>query len=751
VAPTEPVTLTIKVQVQVNTGLIPLTGLVYTPLTGTDQAGQCNLEYDSNAEELINVGQPGTLPVDVTVRLAVDPASGNLLSFEFDGINADAIIQAMSGDLTTCSSVLDFALDLNSVSQVFSGRIRDAIEPAIRKAVDGFRCRTCATNADCPSSTICDPAAAQCVRPCITYAECQTGEACDTATGRCTKNGSVACVPSPLGFEGRIDTGAELVSYGAPANGILDLSVAAGGVKKDGTSATSVENGGIVLGVLGGSMAGEYDANGVAQLPAKSTCVPVKTFANRADPDAVSFDGEAAKMTGASDYHLGLSVSDKFMDKTLFDVFQSGALCLNVDSSASTFLSSSLFRTFLPSLGVLTQGRDVPMLIALRPKEPPTVRFGANTVNGSQPVDPLVTFAAKSLSMDFYALIDERYSRLFSLTTDLKIPLSLEFKNNTVRPVLANLQSTVSNITAQNSEMLSEDPKIVADLLDAIIGLVQPIIGSVLQPVALPTFSGLNISEVYAKGVQPYPQTADGYQQLLFLTKFGNASPLVRTVDTAAKLVKADVPTATELSEGRRPVVKVDLSATGGRGDYEYRYRVDRGLWSPWSREASPVLQAPVLMLQGRHTVEFIARNAGSLVSEDTTPAAVEVMVDYDAPVVKLSLDHATKTVGTDAHDAVSRDDELSFRYRVAGGDWASFVGPQAFALSRLGPDASLEVEVTDAAGRVGTAYFGTPADALADPGVKAAAVDAGGCASAPVSLLALAGLALVRRRRARR
>lgn len=143
----------------------------------------------------------------------------------------------------------------------------------------------------------------------------------------------------------------------------------------------------------------------------------------------------------------------------------------------------------------------------------------------------------------------------------------------------------------------------------------------------------------------------------------------------------------------------------------------------------------------------------GAPESEDPSPAKVGFIVDYDPPTVALSFDRERKVVVTEAHDAVARDDELSYRYRLAGGEWASAQGPQLFPIAELGADPSLEVEVTDASGHLATAYFGTPADQLGDPAVVRAhenRAPSGGCASAglsSLSLVALAGL-LGRRRR---
>src|SRR5690606_41058319 len=71
-------------------------------------------------------------------------------------------------------------------------------------------------------------------------------------------------------------------------------------------------------------------------------------------------------------YQLGLGISSQFLNGAAWGAHQSGALCLQISSEASGgFVTTGLLKTFLPSLGTLTErdGRDAPMLIVLRSEE----------------------------------------------------------------------------------------------------------------------------------------------------------------------------------------------------------------------------------------------------------------------------------------------------------------------------------------------------------------------------------------------
>ncbi len=750
--PTSPVKVAVELQVQVNTGTIPvLAHLGTVPIVGTSLDIQCDVEYDSNAS-----GSP-YIPFDVTLTLTLDPNYGNVLAFNVSGIDVGSMIE--SGDLyigqTAGSSWWNAACDflnIDFVKQLALDAMKGMINQQITAAVDKFRCQKCDADNPCPKDTSGNQVA------CDSSGLCYVDKSQDT------------CVPAKLGLEGRVDAGKYLESFGGSADSLLDLYAVAGGKHSDGSMSAYVQNGGIVIGMMGGTEPAVRQPDGTVQAGpgTAALCVPQRTWTAPPPPDPVDFDAAAQSIstdsgTDITSYQLGLAVSDNFINKTLFDSFQSGLLCLNVDSHVSSFLSTSLFNTFLPSLGELTHGEDAPMLIALRPKQAPTITIGKGTTKTNPdgtvvPDDPLITLQIKDMTLDFYAFIEERYTRLFSLTADLTLPLSLrpDPVNNTLTPVLADLSSAITNIQASHSEMLAEDPKIVADLLSAIIGLIQPVLATALQPVQLPTVQGFKLNILALRGVVQEPAPVPGYQHLGIFSNLGLAAqPDTVEVRTEAKLVSSFVPTKAELLGPRHltPYAVVEVSGSGPESSsfrgYEFSYRVDGGLWSPWIRNRRIEVRSPVLELQGRHDIDFVGRDIGVPGSISRTPAPVSFLVDYEPPHVQLVLDRDTRTVRTVAHDAVSRDDELSYRYRVNGGAFASYLGPQAFTLAELGDNPSLEVQVTDRSGNVGHAVFGIPANQVGTPVKTAGEVAQGGCAQTPAMALALLGLvALFWRRR---
>jgi len=707
------VDVTIQVNIRVNTGRIPLR-------VSQSSIGdvECYVEFDSDRNA------PPTIPIKAVLRLSIDPATGDVLGFDLaqfddlaDAIDSNELTIEAAGSGSTDRFVCN-ALGSDLLKEQLFGQLSGPIEDEIRAQIDAVRCRACeeTTNA-CPGASTCDEGTCW-------Y---------DRAAGRCP--------PPLLGMESRN----RIAMPGFDA--LLDLSILAGGKNADGKPSHHAQGGALTLGLLGGSRA-----------PEPAACVPHHRWAPRPVTPQPDFLAESAipatDGTSLADYALGLAVSDDFLDRLFHDAYHAGLICQDVDGATTGFLSTGLFTAFLPSLSQLTQGEDRPMLLSVRPRRPPSVVIGKGTVkpgpNGTPvPDDALLTIEMQELQIDFYALLEDRQVRLFSLTGDVRVPLSLEFDAtaNTVLPVIGDLSGLFANVVASNSDVLAEDPAALGQLLGSLISLAQGPLAEALQPIELPTeTNGISVAIRDARGVLPR-QNGDGHAHLAMFASLETAppSPLVARVDTSATLLDFHVPTLAGIRANERVSATVLASAvTQVRRTVhvEYSARVDRGLWSPWQRSARITLAADQFAIQGTHAIEVRARHAGAPSTTDVTPARIELPVDYEAPRVRLERVAGTLEVGTVAFDPGTPAERLSFRYRTANADWTGPGAARTFALDTLGSPPFLEVEVTDLAGHVTTSRFGA-----IDPEVPVPDVEAAGCASSPSSLLVLLVLAIRRRR----
>ncbi|HYX92903.1 MAG TPA: hypothetical protein VE782_15160 [Myxococcaceae bacterium] len=679
--------------------------------------------------------------VRATVAFTIDSRWGELLAFDFasiEGISPDPADVEIGGR-SACGSIVCGLADFGPIKSFVLQQISPALQRALAAALHRQSCEPCG------------PA----LPPCPT--------APDGTAGFCSSDGLCMdpaaperCVPRFLGIEGRLAMGTLLSRFGVPAEAQLDVSIAAG-------ATVSVDTG-VNVGTVAGVRAVDAAACAPAQPPPELGPAPA--------PD---FDGERPTSSDGTPrpYHLAISLSNALLSLGAYHAHQSGALCAAVSTSNIGLLHTGLFKTFLPSLGPLAtrDGKDAPMMVVLRPSQLPQISIGAGSFDPQtrRPIDPLLTLAIPELTFDAYALIDDRFARLFSITADVRIPLSLAFENcSRVVPALGDLRQLISNFRVANSEMLAEDPAVLADLVPALVGLAEPALATALQGFELPQFAGfkLHVIEGGAKGLSILPGS-QAYQHVgIYAELVDAAAPCANSAPVAqAALGESRAPEAAAMRlSGKRlawPVAVLDVATLGAEaGTPEYAVRVDGGLWTTFMRPQQPgrvEVSHPAFLVQGRHAIDVRAR-----VAEDpqgiSAPVRVDFLVDWDAPEVSVSPDDAGALL-VRARDAVTPPEALRFAYRFEDSPATEFGPAMPLALDEVERRGGVEVLVRDEAGNVASARWRVPTTAtrpapavasLAASGEAAGCSTAGGGVLASIQLLVAIAccMGLLRRRR---
>ncbi len=702
---------------------------------------RCSIDFNTGR------ASPASNTVEAEVRFTIDQKWDKLLAFEVASIEGTKICGSGAPAKPRCLDPADLdvsgrnfcgssycgTFDWAPIKTFILQQISPMLQTEIRKALDTQSCMACGTGLPaCPSAG-------------GTQSVCQSGTCIDPTNSK--------CVPRFLGIEGRLAPGMLLSGFGVPLSSQLDLSVAAG-------SSVSVDQG-INLGTRAGIQAVETAA-----------CVPTIPAPQLQPMTAPNFDAEAPM----GSYHVGVGVASSYLDLAMHHAHQSGTMCIGMSSANFGILNTGLFKTFLPSLGRLAtrDGKDAPMMIVLKPARVPAIAIGEGTFDPvtKKPVKPLITLTMTDLTIDFYAMIDDRFVRLFSLTADVSIPLSLIFENcSSVTPALGDLNQLITNVRTANSEMLAEDPKVLADLIPAVIGLAEPALAGALQPFELPAMGGFKLKVNATKGLTKIAGT-ERYEHLGLYAELlaGNAQCSTVAPKAMAQLVDTQIPSGDEMRlQGRPlqwPTATVRVDALGATGTAEYAWRVDGGVWSTFLAPSSGGefrISHPRFLLQGRHVIELRTRLAENPhgVSE---PVSVEFVVDYEAPEVTLIADRQNGVLNVTARDFVTPADKLLYAYRVGSEPAGEFGPARVVDLAAVEAQGGLEVLVRDETGLVGTAQWKVPTIALRpdEDGSNGAgsttgegtAQDGGGCSGAGGGL-ALGGLvALVgmlrNRRRAR-
>ena len=463
---------------------------------------------------------------------------------------------------------------------------------------------------------------------------------------------------------------------------------------------------------------------------------------------------------GEDTHHLQIGLSERVMNWGAYQLWRSGALCVEATTRLDPLLSTGLFSLLVPSLRDLTFPASKAALgISLRPQLPPFVDLGEGTEE-----DPLLQFVFPQLAIDFYVWSNERYVRFMTFQGDVRVMAALDVDEaGMITPAIRDIR--VENEEVLNAELVRESPEVLGTAVSSALRVASGMLGG-----AIPGFdlsSALNGGPLPLSFAPATPETfrlvedaaADGGTERflgVFLDLAPAVAPVVQTVDTELAVVALQVRSAEEMAIDRfvadgRARLEVELSGHGPDGvEIEYQVRVDGGMWGPWTRSRYAVIEAESLALQGHHDVEGRARVVGVAGSVDRTPARSEFIIDVLAPDVELAEGDAS--VELHAADAVTEGTDLE--YRVASDD-GSFGPWQAAAGARTplpGLSADAIVEVRDEAGNVASvshALRGLPPPAADD--------DAGcGCSSVPSSsggplvVLIFALLACTTRKRGR-
>lgn len=725
-APRAPDLLDATVQLNINTGKIYLTN----PHTLCDL--KCSIDFNTAR------ANPNDNRLTATVKFSIDTRFDKLLAFEVTTINGTQICGAsgapakpscldpddlsLSSEGGFCSFACDGA-DWDPIKTFVLQQISGPLQTQVRAAVAGQTCWACQTNADCPRTTD----------------GTNVASTCDSSRKVCLLGTSTQCVPRFLGVEGTMNMGALLGSFGAPAEAGIQLSLAAG--------ASVQMNAGMSFGTRVG-----IQPNSI------SDCVPPQAAPPMTMVAFPDFDAEATPNSG---YHVGLGLSSNFLNNAFWAAQQSGALCLNLSSESVGLINTGLFKTFLPSLGKLAtrDGKDAPMMVVLRPARPPQVVVGEGTYDPvtKKPIKPLLLITLPDLSIDFYAMIDDRFARLFTLTADISLPISLIFEGcDKVAPALGDLRSLITNIRTANAEILAEDPQVLADLVPAVIGLAEPALAGGLSGFALPALGAFKLKVNEVKGVGRITGT-EAYNHLgIYATLLPlNGMCAVAAPEVAVALKHSRMPKSEDMRLSGHalpwPEAVLDVRTLGASGSPEYSFKIDDGMWTDFvpAQANELTVSHPRFLIQGRHVIHVRSR-----IAEDphaiSSQKDVGFMVDWEAPELSLRPDLEHDLLVVTARDVISAD-RLEFAYRVGEGSSSGFGPARDVSLSAIEVQGGVTVFARDEFGNVGQSIYRAAQVAVRPEAVEQVPelTQRSGCsATGGLELLALGALALLRRRR---
>ncbi len=671
---------------------IIIENLVLTPQDppGNQLDAQLTLNIVSlNSMELNNI------PVAGDCTLNINTANGNNdgvtitmpLTFVVDSVSGRTNLslgavdlpegEIESDDLDVGGGGLCFIANLGFVKNMIIGQLEDQVAGMIGPMLAGFTDQlavVCSGGEQCPHNSTCD------------------GQLCQEDSG----DGPV----NMLGMEGRMDMGALLASIAPGLQADMDIHAWMGGY------ATTNDNG-VSLGMHGGAMA-----------PVHNDCVPLRDPPDlTAAPVSTAFQGNE-RPTDNQPFDVGIGIHKKFLDAAGYAVYDSGMLCLDVGPNETDFLTSGTFAIMIPSIYELSHDDETPIVVAVRPQNPLYFELSVPDISqdpgtGEYEINtPLMTIRSDDFAIDFYSLIDYRYVRLFRLNGDLAIPMALTINaQNQLVPIIGDLGDAFENITVTNSDLLEEDPAVLASVFPTLMGMVAGMLGDAISPIDLPDLQGFSLI-IDEGGIT----SVDNDTLLAIYADLAYAAPAPKigrsSVHTTVTLLDQYTPPASSFHVralqdyyADAPSVTLELGGDapgGSNAPLEWQYRFNGGLWSPFTDSPVVTLRRPVFFLQGRHHIDVRARVKGATQTLDSQPARVSFIVDAEPPVPVVL--RRGNLLQLSARDRISQADALQWSVRLGGGEWSTWqAGLTEFPLP-ANYHGTITARVRDEAGNEATA-----------------------------------------------
>lgn len=535
---------------------------------------------------------------------------------------------------------------------------------------------------------------------------CPTGSEPDNAdltkATRCEFIGTNQCVPSLLGMDGRMDLGKALAGFSPGTTGGLDFVLASFGNMTPHPSEATLpawtprnppvpaqdnNKNGISLAMRGGALP-----------QPKSTCVEeVRRDPPQDIPVPVELTGDTITPWPANTPgpHFGFALAGRYLDHAMLGAYNSGALCLGLNSDTVAQLNSGYLSLLAPSLKNFTfEGQTGAAGITTRPGKPPKITVGASPA--------LLTIGLEQFAIDFFVWSHDRYARIFTYTADITVPVDIQTgkseknPNGGLLPVLGDIGITNAKVT--NNVIVFEDDKRIGDGITGLVGgLVGQFLGGGFSPIDLTSAlasAGLAL-DIPEGGIRKITSGSDD-----FLAVFANlklAPPAAHgEVDTQAAIVEKIVdPSSMALDTAVRARfpklrVKIDSLSANPSSVLEHTWWVDDGTHARWSTSREIMVDSQGMLLQGKHVLQVASRAVGDVASEDSTPVAIPFVVDTLPPEVRVE---GTKV---EAWDYVSSASSLLMRERAEGQDWSEWT-----AVHDVSPKTD-EIEVKDEEGNIG-------------------------------------------------
>ena len=189
-------------------------------------------------------------------------------------------------------------------------------------------------------------------------------------------------------------------------------------------------------------------------------------------------------------YDAGVFLGAGFIDHALFNVWASGALCLDAGALAADLIPGGLNTDFLGPL----LGEEFEALFPVA--KPVTLLLSAPTapVGGFSDDGPPLHILADDLTLDLYAELDHRQTRVFQVQGDADIGLDVQLADNTLATALVLEDPAVDFVETYHELLGPGFSEGLGGLVGTLLATVIP--ADLLPTIALPDLLGVQLASL---------------------------------------------------------------------------------------------------------------------------------------------------------------------------------------------------------------------------------------------------------------
>ncbi|MCL5278137.1 MAG: hypothetical protein M1517_10260 [Deltaproteobacteria bacterium] len=551
--------------------------------------------------------------------------------------------------------------------------------------------------------------------------------------------------------------------------------------------------------------------------PTTGVNVAANVFNNDTVPSGTYLYGGSSRPIPWSGYpyDLGIGLSQDVLNELVYDLYTSGLTCININvntfPSLASMLNVNAFKALVPAITDIADPNTyvaislIPRSLSGNSPPPVSVQLGHTLSQGGFKFTSPSTISTSMIyadipnyQIDFYATVGGVQERMFTLNWNLQAGIDLDYLVPTPlvggKPTTYGVLQLGALLVPQINQVTNIYPGITPYMAHGISQLIPTILSAAIgvnvsMPINLSAL-GINVGFWYI-GPDPEAGDADANGTPDFLSMYAYAYGALNwgailpsaqydaLMNQGAPHAYIVVPDGSDVGLAPGTLALGTLSVDGKQSkllglkpldsvvnfvgydpmDYDapldYSYRLDGGLWSPFTTSTQADLP---YLTEGVHTFEVMARNEGNF--SDLTPACLTFRVDSVPPTLSVTNMKSGAVVGSDVEldtkvwDYQTAADQIVVKYSLDSGAFKT-VSTSGSGTSRIFLDElpvgqhNVVITATDASGNTSKTTLGFVSKASSSMGCGCAGTRAVGSGDdLGMLLLVMAGMAALMLRR---